>query len=466
MNKNHGKATGQVHGSGSVNGGVAVIAEQKHGNGGVAAIAEQKHGNGGVAAIAEQKHGNGGIAAIAEQKHGNGGVAAATEQKQRIGNVTELKQGNGAALLEALFYRSVSRAELARVSGLTRSAVSDHIDEMIMKGLICEIGAGEAERGRKPVLLDIDPTYGYYGGFYLSRSICRVGITDIKGNVLAGASLDAEMHSQPDDVIVQASAKLLGMLRDSGIPADKLIGVGASVPGPLDTKTGDIMMPPGFSLWHRYPLKKNLAEHIRRPVYAENNAASLTLAEIRFGYGRDHDSFIFILVDSGIGGGIVVNRRRLVGVGGYGSELGHTSIRQHGRMCACGNQGCLERYAAIPILLNDCFSPDEGVTTWKQVVDGAEKGDARCMEAMGREADHLAVTLVNFVNALEPQAIVFTGQIGYRPELFTRMLKERVCSSVIMRDIRQVEVLPSPLSVEYEILAAASIAIDAFITGA
>jgi len=385
--------------------------------------------------------------------------------KRDICNVTELKYRNRAVLLEALFYNSLSRADLARFSNLTRSAISDHIDELIAEGIIRETGVGKNKRGRKPILLEIDPSYGYYGGFFISRSICRVGVTDIKGNVLGSYNFDSEVRSQPDEVITRVSAKLFDILCDMRIPCEKLIGVGASVPGPIDTKTGAIMMPPGFSQWHHYPLQQSLINHIKRPVIIDNNAASLTIAEIRFGHGRNYESFIYIVVESGIGGGIVINRQRLAGVGGYGSELGHTSIRQHGRICDCGNQGCLERYAAIPVLLSDCFSPDEGVASWEQVVDRAYKGDARCLEAMKREADYLSVTLINFVNALEPQALIFAGQVSYRHELFKRLLEERICASVIMKNIRQIEILSSSLSGEYAMLSAASTVIDSFIKG-
>ncbi|MCL2003683.1 MAG: ROK family transcriptional regulator [Oscillospiraceae bacterium] len=383
---------------------------------------------------------------------------------KHIGNATDLKANNSAAILRTLYDRSLSRSDLGRACGLTRAAVSDHIREMIADALVYETGSSrKVVRGRKPILLEINPSYAYFGGIYLSRSVCRYGITDLKGNTVASGSLDEMAHMRPNAVLDTVSARLLEMAEENRISPEKLAGIGVSVPGPVNTADGVILIPPKFGEWHRYPICQMLTSRTGRPVYVENNAAACTLAELHFGAGRTYESFLYLLVDSGIGGGIVVGGRRLMDRNGFGSEIGHTSIQTDGRYCDCGNRGCLERYASIPTVLRDYFAPEEGVTGWAQVVDMAEEGDKRCCEVIEHVAEYLSTTLITFINALEPQAVVLSGDLRYRPARILALISKRIQERSMMRDWRRVEVLASELDGSSDLLSAANIAIDAYI---
>ena len=382
--------------------------------------------------------------------------------KKEAVNILELKRRNQAAILNLLTRQCMSRSDIARSLGLTRASAGEHIDRLMDEGMVCESGVGQIERGRKPMLFDIVPDYGYFAGIYLSREDCYFGLVDMKGCIILGRSLKDAPIMEPERVLENAATGILSMIEECSLIADKLIGVGFSVPGPVDAKNGVIISPPGFSHWHNVSPSKTLGKFISQPILIENNAASQTMAEMRFGLGRKYKSFLSLLVDSGIGGGIIINGRRVTGEGGFGAELGHTSIIMDGRLCACGNRGCLERYAAIPEILRDCFSPRDGFNTWQQVVNGAEKNDARCIDAIEREAHYLATAIVNYVNILEPQAIVLGGDLQYKPKRISLLLKEAISARAIMRKVHNITVLPSALEPNHHILSAAATTIDRY----
>jgi len=373
-----------------------------------------------------------------------------------------MKQNNQKAILNALFYENLSRADLARRLGLTRASLSDHMDELIASGLVMEMGAGKSELGRKPVLLDINPEFRFVGGLYMSRSICRLGLTDLKGRTVKSADIGISPDSFPNTVMDDAAKQWRMLMEYLGIGTEMIMGFGVSVPGPVNTEKGIILSPPLFERWHNYPIAEKLEKLLGVKVALENNASSLTLAEMRFGLGRECRNFIYIVVDSGIGGGLIQDGRFFRGVNGFGGEIGHTSIIFDGRRCSCGNIGCVERYACIPVLLKDMFSPEEGFVSWAQVVDGALSMDIRCMGVMEREAEYLACVLTNLVNVFEPEKIAFGGDLLYKPETIAAMLSDRLNRRAIMRGVRSTQVIPSMLTGEINVLAAATIAINEF----
>jgi predicted NBD/HSP70 family sugar kinase/biotin operon repressor len=376
---------------------------------------------------------------------------------KNTGNAAAMKRSNRKAILNLLFYKSMSKPELAHELKLTRASLGLHADELLAAGIVVERGTGESGSGRKPMLLDINASHKHVACLYMSRSEAVIAITDLRGKVKARLMLPADSNPENEMGFIRDSWSEL--LESSGIDLDTLIYSTACVPGPVDIKSGVMLTPPGMEKWNQFPLGEELAKITGLKVLVENNAASLALAEMRFGLGRTYQNFLYIVVDSGIGGGMIMDGQLFKGSGGFSAEIGHTSIYMNGRWCPCGNNGCLERYACIPALLQDMFSPDE-ISSWGQVVDLALQGDRRCMSVMEKEADYLSQALVNYVNLMEPEAIVFGGDLLHKPDLMAKLITERVSKRSITR--RNIPVLPSAIAEDAHVLAAATIGINAF----
>jgi predicted NBD/HSP70 family sugar kinase len=236
-------------------------------------------------------------------------------------------------------------------------------------------------------------------------------------------------------------------------------------PGPLDAVSGTILNPPDFACWHDVPVVSGLARHLSLPVFLDNNASALALAERNLGLGSELDGFLLLVVDSGVGAGIVIHDELYRGNGGFGSEIGHTSIAMEGRPCSCGHRGCLERYAAIPEILGQLSASARPAASWEEVVDRAMEGDADCLALVDREASYLAVAIVNAMNLLELEAVVLAGAVRYRPALLLERLAPYVRERAMTRTLHRLRIESSPIDREPGIVSAAAIVIDRFFRG-
>ena len=314
----------------------------------------------------------------------------------------------------------MSQAEIARKMGLTRAGVSLITDELLHEGFITQSEASASGRGRPPVSLALVPDSIYAVGIYLNRDGCFAGLIDICGNVHIKERVQLEATS---DKLSAIEATVLRLLKASGISTEKLAGVGISAPGPLDGENGVILNPPRFDLWHNMSICSELRARLHIPVYLENNASSLA----QFHYGKpellDSENFLLLLVDSGIGSGIISGGKLLKGVGYFTSELGHTSINYNGKRCVCGNIGCLEAYASIPSLL-----ADTPFKQWREILDKRSENSS-AFDLINLELNYLATGIMSTANIISIDTVVLAGDISYGADYTAPLLEEKLKAS-------------------------------------
>lgn len=370
-------------------------------------------------------------------------------------NAEYTKEYNRKMFLRLLRMAPMSRSEIARRMGLTRAATSLIADELLSEGLIAETMANATHRGRTPVPLILRYDAGYAVGIHLNRSGCTAGIVNMRGDVLVKERLYLEEAGKRKmlEVLAETVEQMQDRLR---IPREKMIGVGVSAPGPVDEERGIILNPPRFDLWHYTEISTILQERLRLPTYLENNASCLA----RYNHGKAEamgsENFLLLLVDSGVGSGVVFNGK-VLGAGYFTSELGHTSIDYKGRSCACGNVGCLEAYAAIPNLLRN--TP---FTNWQEVMDQREN-DPNAMGLVELETDYLAAGIVNMANIISLDTVLLAGELLYGAAELAPILERKVNSRILRRSILPMRVLPSCSGPDYGMLAAADVAFGRFL---
>lgn len=350
----------------------------------------------------------------------------------------------------------MSRAEIARRMGLTRAATSLIADELLGEGLIEETTANATRRGRTPVPLTLRQDAGYAVGVYLNRDGCIAGIVDMCGHVLVKERLRLEGTERLEKLEILAKA-VERMQLQARIPREKMIGVGVSAPGPLDGESGIILNPPRFDLWHYTEIGSILQDRLGLPIYLENNASCLA----RYNHGKPEamgsENFLLLLVDSGVGSGVISGGKVLKGAGYFTSELGHTSIDFRGRSCACGNIGCMEAYAAIPNLLRN--TP---FTSWREVMD-QRLDNPGAMELVELETDYLAAGIANMTNLVSLDTVLLAGDLLYSAAELAPILERKVNSRILRRNILPMRVLPSCSGPDSGVLAAADVAFGRFL---
>jgi len=326
-------------------------------------------------------------------------------------NLSTMKEKNRKIVLSTIYGKQCSRVEISRKTGLTKAAVSFIVEDLINEGMICESESDYVGVGRKPITLKVLGDKFYSCGINITRKICEVGFIDLFGNKLCGDVFSCEGR-EPNEVVQQIIDIINRQIEDNQIKMENIIGIGIAVPGPVDYINKKILNPPNFKKWHNFEF--NIFEkQFNKPVFVENIANAYAIYEKCLGDCKGVDNFITILVNEGIGSGILLNGKIHRGCHGLGNEIGHITIDFNGKKCSCGNVGCLEKYASIPeILSNTKYS------SWKEVVDVDDE------EILEKEAKYLSSAIVSVINLFDLSVLVFGGDITYcADKVLSKILK-------------------------------------------
>ena len=267
-------------------------------------------------------------------------------------NSLRTKNRNRGIVLRLIAGKQLSRADITKKIGLTKMAITKIVGELIEDGYIVE-GKGESAPGvgRAPTFLEISDQSPVSLGLYISRNELAVIVCSFRLDRLFSESipLKNESKSSLEEKIFSLCDKALRFTAEA-FPERKFLGIGVSAVGPLDPSTGVILDPTNFYGITDYPVAELLADRYHLPVSLENDMNAAAIAEHFYGIGRVTDSFMYMGITNGIGAGIILDGRPCkLGCKSVG-EIGHMSIQCEGPVCSCGNRGCLEVYANIPVI--------------------------------------------------------------------------------------------------------------------
>ncbi|MGE5592935.1 MAG: ROK family protein [Betaproteobacteria bacterium] len=328
-----------------------------------------------------------------------------------------------------------SRAELARLSRLSKPVVTDIVDGLIRFRLVKETTKGEAVLGRKPILLDINREALWVMGIDLSRNHVDLLITDLLGEpqrkMSRRVSFEDEDAGYPERVVKYVT----DIIRDSGVDPARIAGIGIGYPLPLSHAQRMIVSEGQVVGWKTVKLKELIQKEFDVPVYLDNDANVAALYEKWYGQASEFKDFLFVLVGNGVGCGIVIGGNIYRGTHGIAGEIGHMSIDPNGPRCLCGSRGCLETLVSVPRLLSQVLEEDVkagregGVPTLEEICKRAARGDAVVVDKIREMSEYLAIAITNLVNTFNPEAVVVGGAMARLGDC----LKEPLLSALASR---------------------------------
>jgi predicted NBD/HSP70 family sugar kinase len=318
------------------------------------------------------------------------------------------------ALLVALVseQRQVSRADLARLAGLSRSTVSLRVDEILKTGLIRESGNGPSTGGRKPVVLTINPEVGVVLGVDLGATHCHVAAADLAGDTLAIHSGAVDIGEGPVAVLNEVLRHCAGVLEACGRTTSDVLAVGVGIPGPVEFSTGTVVRPPIMPGWDDFVVSEYIGRLFDAPVVVDNDVNVMALGEY-VERGQRDTSLLFIKIGTGIGCGIVSYGELHRGLDGAAGDIGHTRLPDHDdTVCACGNTGCLEAVASGAAIARQLRAEGRDVQLTSDVVRLAQSGDRDVMYRVRRAGEHIGSVLATLVNFYNPETIIIGGSLA------------------------------------------------------
>ncbi len=377
-----------------------------------------------------------------------------------------LRRHNLGAVLEHLHLDgSASRSQLALATGLNRSTVGDLVHELARRGLVSEHGvSASAGPGRPSPIVHLQSD----GAVALA---IELGVESVAAAVigLGGAVLDQRRVELPGSTVSPETAvglvvELAAALVD---PADsRLAGVGVAVPGLTRRSDGFVHVAPNLG-WRGVGLGAMLADAIGLPaasVRVGNEADLGALGEHRRGAGRGYDHVVFVSGEVGIGAGLIIGGRPMLGASGYAGEAGHMVVNPDGSQCRCGARGCWETEVGEAALLRSAGVDDlRGGAAVLEVLARADAGDTVAVAAVTEIGHWLGVGVSNLANLLDPEVVVLGGI--FQP-LFP-FLQESMLAAVRARSIAEVPepvlVLPSALGTSAQLHGAAEVVLGSML---
>jgi predicted NBD/HSP70 family sugar kinase len=318
----------------------------------------------------------------------------------------------------------VSRADLARSTGLQRSTVSVIVDQLIKEGWVVKGSVGRLPRGRRPVYLRLNS----------QRLIIGVDIRP-SVTIIASADINARFASQetlptpesPGKAIEEFSIRLQRLIRSH--PGMSFEGIGVSLPGRIDSKTRKLRFAPNLG-WRNVDIATALSRATGLEVELENAANACALAETWFGPHESTRDLVVVTVSEGIGTGLFMNGQLVQGPEGMAGEFGHTTLVLDGPLCGCGNRGCWEMLAsnrAAVRYYSQSQEANDGLS-YLELLALAEKGDPKAAKALNTQALYLGRGLRMLAAGLGPAAIVIVGEVTRAWNRFGPAIEKEISS--------------------------------------
>lgn len=314
----------------------------------------------------------------------------------------------------------VSRAELARITGLTKATISSLIKELYDKKLIIEIGEGKSTGGRRPVLFCFDKnSYISIGIDLADEKVIRGYMCNLKAEIL----LEIEKEYVNNyETILQCVKNIIKILIRNVPKGSKIAGIGVSAAGIVDPISSSVLFSANFDI-EGNRLSEDLKNEFDLPVFIENESNAAAIAEKEFGNGVGYNNIIYLSYGKGIGGSIIINNDIFYG-GFYGAgEIGHIVVDPNGSPCRCGSLGCLETCAGYSYLLK-CAEKVKG--TKLEIADISNlylSGDNDIVEIVDRQAYYIGKALAISSNLLNIQCMIIGGNITCYGESFLEKIK-------------------------------------------
>lgn len=329
----------------------------------------------------------------------------------------------------------ISRADIARITEMQRSTVSNIVEGLKSDGLIEEIGAGVSTGGRRPTLLRLRAAGATAIGIDITPSSTTIATSDLVGRVLERE--DVPNSTRPDEMAARLIERLSAFADRDRYGA--IAGVGISLPGMVDPDTGRAIYIPYFK-WRDWAIAEEIERATGLQAVVDNDANAAALAELWFGRPEVSDSrdFIMALVAEGIGTGIVIDGQIYRGERGAAGEFGHMIVGPEAPVaCSCGNHDCWEAFsserAAIARYLRNAGGAngvEPSPVNFREVVERALGGDQAAIDALTETAHYIGIGISNLIVGLSPAAVVVGGKITRAWPLIAPSLEETIQRSI------------------------------------
>jgi predicted NBD/HSP70 family sugar kinase len=340
-----------------------------------------------------------------------------------------MKQNNMTAVIQAVLTRkAVSKTDIADLCGITYVTAHSIVNELVKKSVCLEDGTAQSGGGRKTVLYKINGSYCHILGVELFRRHIYVTIHDFGLSLLYEKETPCDPSDANGTVLLMARC-LQGAIESSGIPKGSFLGVGVSCPGRMNQNTGVIIHIPALANWNNIPAKQIISKLLGLPVFVENDVNARLLAMKWLGDTDGAEDMALVTITEGVGLGILSAGKLLMGAHSYAAEIGHTTLQYDGRLCVCGNRGCVETFVAPATIIEKArplysFDQTRDINLQDVIAAAKSPGGHRVYDVLVEVSGFMAILLEHLVKTYDPSVILMESNwLHDFPEIFESIKK-------------------------------------------
>jgi predicted NBD/HSP70 family sugar kinase len=344
------------------------------------------------------------------------------------GDAAYIKKINRSIILKEIIREGlISRADLSKITNLTRATISAQVADLLDEGLIVETQLEHYSVGRKPIMLSLNEHAGYALGIDLDYANITFTLSDLLGNSITGYAVEIDTTEYSDilKILIQEINKYKSLYQDSKYG---IVGIVIAIHG-LVSIDEVIHFVPRLK-WNNIHLKDDLQQEVGINVYLENNANLSAFAERVFVH-HETDNLISTSLYSGIGLGMMMNNSFFEGHDGFAGEVGHMIIVPGGKPCSCGNKGCWEKYASESSIF-EYFAEKRQIKnlSYDHFQKWIDENDEEVMEQLEQMTYYLSIGLNNMINIYNPDVLVLDTELLRIYPNALQKIKENLNSSI------------------------------------
>lgn len=269
----------------------------------------------------------------------------------------------------------------------------------------------------------------------------KFGLVDEEYRIVARKVIETHRNTRSaEEIIAHMAAAVKELLAENGLKPEDCEGLGIACPGTTDSVNGVVVYSNNIE-WENIPILEMLKKDLDIPMALANDADAAALGEVLDGAAKGKNNAVLLTLGTGVGGGVVLNRKIFSGPLRGGCELGHTVIMRGGKQCTCGRKGCLETYASATALMEEAreaaaANPDSLMNelsgnnpenlSGKVIFDAQKQGDAAASAVVENYEENLSIGIANFINVFRPEVFILGGGVSAQKEYLTDALQSKV----------------------------------------
>ena len=362
--------------------------------------------------------------------------------------------------------RAVSRAEVARATGMSATTAAARIDDLLARGLVVEVGTGASRGGRPPRRLQVRGDAGVVAAVALGEQHAAVELVDAAGHRLAERQLPIRIGDGPEQVLRTVVDQVLVLTDEQPEPARPLLAIGLGIPGPVSARTGRVVSPARMPGWNGTDVAALVRQLLPRPVpvLVENDANLMALGE-HAASGAGPEALVFVKVGSGIGCGIVAGDALHRGGQGFAGDISHVTVPEAPAVpCSCGRVGCLDAVASGSALAEQLSAAGVPVTDTEALLALARDAHPQTTQLLRGAGASTGTVLSVIMNFFNPDRLVVGGSLS-RAEAFVAGVRSAIYAECPPMITDGLEIAVSGVGQRAGVIGAARAALDLAFSG-